>query len=115
MVRLRYDDFDISCFVDSKVVETIFFTGLHYDALAVADHEGAPESLDTTRIPVGSSLLQEAMLGASSLVSKYHDLRQYTDTARFTLRCNVCNTGLVGEEEALKHAQTTGHQNFSEY
>ena len=41
--------------------------------------------------------------------------RQFTDTASFTLRCGTCKIGVKGEKEALEHAKTTGHANFSEY
>jgi ubiquitin thioesterase OTU1 len=49
------------------------------------------------------------------LVQQLHESKAYTDTANFTLRCGVCNTGLKGEKEALEHAKKTGHQNFQEY
>jgi len=93
----------------------ISHAGLHYDALALAAFEGAPEAQDITMFPVKGSLLEEFMGGASSLVSRYHDMRQFTDTSKFTLRCNVCQLGLVGEKEAVQHAQATGHDKFSEY
>ncbi|MQL96899.1 hypothetical protein Taro_029579 [Colocasia esculenta] len=41
--------------------------------------------------------------------------RSYTDTANFTLRCGVCQIGVIGEKEAVEHAQATGHVNFQEY
>ena len=47
--------------------------------------------------------------------SQAHEARQFTDTANFTLRCGVCQLGIVGEKEAVEHAKATGHQRFSEY
>ena len=41
--------------------------------------------------------------------------KQYTDTASFALRCQICQIGVVGENEALEDAKSTGHANFSEY
>ncbi|KAL5978597.1 OTU protein [Asimina triloba] len=41
--------------------------------------------------------------------------RNYTDTANFTLRCGVCQIGVIGQKEAVEHAQATGHVNFQEY
>ena len=90
-------------------------SGLHYDALALAAHDGASEAQDITMFSVDDPLLQDVLKGASSLVCRYHDLRQYTDTSKFTLRCNVCQLGLTGEKEAMQHAQASGHQSFSEY
>lgn len=48
-------------------------------------------------------------------VRSFHQARQFTDTANFTLRCGVCLVGIKGEKEAVEHAKQTGHQNFSEY
>ena len=52
---------------------------------------------------------------AAKLVASSHDARQFTDMAKVTLRCGVCQLGLTGEAEAVKHAKATGHQNFAEY
>ncbi|KAJ9505863.1 hypothetical protein QJQ45_027954, partial [Haematococcus lacustris] len=94
----------------------LLYDGLHYDSLAVAAFEGAPEELDT-RILDLSSPRQLAMVeeGATKLVAACHDARMFTNTASFTLRCGVCQVGLKGEREAVDHAKTTGHQNFTEY
>lgn len=91
------------------------FAGLHYDALAVAARVGASESQDVTALPASSSRTEAAMEAAARLVARFHSARQFTDTANFTLRCGVCKVGLRGEKEAVKHAETTGHTNFSEY
>lgn len=52
---------------------------------------------------------------ALTLAREAQAARQFTDTGSFTLRCLVCQAGLVGQEDAVKHATETGHQNFSEY
>ena len=93
----------------------VVYDGIHYDALALAAYEGAPERLDETMFDVGDLELEQVMQAASSLVCRYHDLRQFTDTSKFLLRCGVCQLGLTGEAEAVKHAQATGHQSFTEY
>ena len=93
----------------------VIYDGLHYDALALAAYEGAPERLDETMFTVGGLELEQVLQAASSLVCRYHDLRQFTDTSKFLLRCGVCQIGLTGELEAMQHAQATGHTNFSEY
>jgi hypothetical protein len=68
--------------------------GLHYDALAVAAFEGAPEELDVTLFEAGSATGQAVMAAAEKLVAATHAARQFTDTANFTLRCGVCQMGL---------------------
>lgn len=93
----------------------LVYDGLHYDALAVAAGVGTAESRDVVSMPVTSSKIEAVMAGAARLVAKAHKQRQFTDTANFTLRCGVCKIGLKGEKEAVMHAQSTGHQNFTEY
>ena len=93
----------------------LIYDGLHYDALAMAPRAGAPESSDTVSFSVADPRLPGVMEAASALVSANRAARQFTDTARFTLRCGVCGIGVVGEADAVKHAQESGHANFQEY
>jgi len=93
----------------------LVYDGLHYDALAVAAGVGTAESRDVVSLSTTSAKMEAVMEGAARLVAKAHASRQFTDTANFTLRCGVCKIGLKGEKEAVMHAQSTGHQNFTEY
>ncbi|EIE18214.1 OTU-domain-containing protein [Coccomyxa subellipsoidea C-169] len=93
----------------------LIYDGLHYDALAVAAFEGAPEDVDITMFDTHGSEADSIGRAAAELVAKSHEARQFTDTANFTLRCGVCQLGVKGEKEALEHAKATGHQNFGEY
>lgn len=93
----------------------VIYDGLHYDALAVAAYEGAPESLDVTMVPSSGQRCDAVMAAARALTAAAHKARAFTDTANFTLRCGVCQIGLKGEKEAVEHAKATGHTNFSEY
>ncbi|TXG67780.1 hypothetical protein EZV62_009055 [Acer yangbiense] len=52
---------------------------------------------------------------ALNLVKEQHRKRSFTDTARFTLRCGVCQIRVVGQKGAVEHAQATSHVNFQEY
>lgn len=60
--------------------------GLHYDALAVAAYEGAPESLDVTVVPSSGQRCEAVMAAACALNAAAHNARAFTDTANFTLR-----------------------------
>lgn len=60
--------------------------GLHYDALAVAAYEGAPESLDVTMVPSSGQRCDAVMAAARALTAAAHKARAFTDTANFTLR-----------------------------
>ncbi|XP_019249841.1 PREDICTED: ubiquitin thioesterase OTU1 isoform X2 [Nicotiana attenuata] len=75
----------------------LIYDGLHYDALARDGTVGPAERL------------------ALNLVKEQQRKRSYTDTANFTLRCGVCQIGVVGQKEAVEHAQATGHVNFQEF
>ncbi|XP_011079420.1 ubiquitin thioesterase OTU1 isoform X2 [Sesamum indicum] len=75
----------------------LIYDGLHYDALAKDRTVGPVEGL------------------ALNLVKDQQRKRSYTDTSNFTLRCGVCQIGLVGQKEAMEHARATGHVNFQEY
>ena len=68
--------------------------------------------MDVTSFEVGNAAVVEA---AVALARKAQAARQFTDTSKFALRCLVCQQGLIGQEDAVKHATETGHQNFSEY
>jgi len=93
----------------------VIYDGIHYDALAMAPRRNAPETNDVTvfRSDGGDAAAYDA--SARELVREANRTRQFTDTANFTLRCLVCQKGIVGEKEAREHAKTTGHQNFGEY
>jgi len=91
----------------------IFYDGIHYDALALTPQEGSPEEFDKT---VFSSVSDADILDAAlKLAEMAKKKKLFTDTAKFQLRCLVCQQGLTGEKDALEHATSTGHQNFAEY
>ncbi|KAK6229725.1 hypothetical protein SCA6_018676 [Theobroma cacao] len=94
----------------------LIYDGLHYDALAMSPFEGAPEEFDQTIFAVQRNRTVGPVEGlALNLVKDQQRKRSYTDTANFTLRCGVCQIGVVGQKEAMEHAQATGHVNFQEY
>jgi len=93
----------------------LVYDGLHYDALALNPLEGddaPPEEFDLTLFNPADLYMEKV---CEELVGKMQMQKQFTDIANFTLRCLVCQQGLVGQKEAREHAQATGHQNFSEY
>jgi len=90
----------------------LIYDGVHYDALAKTLFDGAPADLDVTIFDVED---EAAMDMARALVTSAHNERRFTNTANFSIRCLVCQKGLVGESDAVSHAKATGHTNFSEY
>ncbi|KAL5577764.1 hypothetical protein UlMin_019463 [Ulmus minor] len=94
----------------------LIYDGLHYDALAMSPSEGAPEEFDQTIFVVAKDrTIGPAERLALNFVKEQQRKRSFTDTASFTLRCGVCQIGVIGQKEAAEHAQATGHINFQEY
>lgn len=104
----RYGEGDVGC--DEMVF--LLYDGIHYDAIVCLPAEGVPEEFGTS---VFAATDEHAIKLARRLQAEAHSARAFTDTARFTLRCLVCQAGLVGEKGAQEHAKATGHINFSEY
>ncbi|XP_044498064.1 OVARIAN TUMOR DOMAIN-containing deubiquitinating enzyme 2-like isoform X3 [Mangifera indica] len=78
--------------------------------------EGAPEEFHQNIFAVGKDrTLGPAEELALNLLKEQQRRRSYTYTAKFTLHCGVCQIGVVGQKEAVEHAQATGHVNFQEY
>lgn len=92
----------------------VVYSGIHYDAVAVIgpgmllhETEGDERVFD--------KLDEEAMEAALKLGKELKKKNYYTDTANFSLKCNICKTGLKGEKVAVEHARATGHSDFGEY
>ena len=97
----------------------LIYDGLHYDALVFA-YPDLEDVSDTHVTVVDCSLEPISKINgfdrkARALAKKDQERRLFTDVANFSLRCLVCQTGLVGENEAREHAKNTGHTNFGEY
>ncbi|KAI8073596.1 hypothetical protein BDF21DRAFT_423864 [Thamnidium elegans] len=90
----------------------IVYSGIHYDALALAPTVDSPTDFDQTRFFITDNYVLEA---SKELVDGLRKKHKYTDVANFTLKCEQCNTGLKGEKDAQEHAAATGHTHFTEY
>ncbi|CDS08664.1 hypothetical protein LRAMOSA10025 [Lichtheimia ramosa] len=90
----------------------IIYSGIHYDAVALTPALDCPEDFDQTRF---SSEDESIISAAKKLADILRQKRKYTDVANFTLKCNQCMKGLVGEKDARDHAAATKHTHFVEY
>lgn len=90
----------------------LIYDGIHYDALALTFAEDLPEDMDVTVFSTNDLV---AFSKARNVAEEAKKKKEYTDVAKFDLRCLVCQKGLVGQKEAVEHAKSTGHQNFAEY
>ncbi|KAL1933376.1 hypothetical protein VTP01DRAFT_7466 [Rhizomucor pusillus] len=90
----------------------VVYSGIHYDALGLSPAAGFPPAFDQTRFNTSDN---EILIAAQELVEKLRRKHKYTDVANFTLKCDQCQAGLVGEKDARAHAASTGHTQFVEY
>ena len=82
------------------------------DLLARTPFSEAPHDFDLCVFEADDEIV---MAEGRELAQKAKQAGKYTDTANFTIRCLVCQRGLKGQAEAVEHAKSTGHTNFSEF
>ena len=95
----------------------LVYSGIHYDTIALSpsdpphEHAYAPPEFDTKVFDAADpAVLQGAVKLCKILQGKHY----YTDTAAFSVKCNVCGKDCVGEKGATEHAKQTGHFDFGE-
>lgn len=117
--EIEIDSFDVANgrtdkFGEGQYAERVLlmYTGIHYDVLALTPAMEASGEFDQTRFSTENSQLLQA---GSQLANSLKKQRKYTDTSNFTLKCNDCGKGLIGERDATSHASQTGHTHFVEY
>jgi ubiquitin thioesterase OTU1 len=106
---LRVDRFNEGC--KNRII--LVYSGIHYDTIALVPDGVA--NLDTQNdvklFDAKDDVLLEAARELCAELKKKH---YYTDTAKFSIKCNVCGWKGTGEKGALEHATTTGHSDFGE-
>ncbi|KAI8995938.1 hypothetical protein BC832DRAFT_568073 [Gaertneriomyces semiglobifer] len=93
----------------------LFYSGIHYDAVALSPTTNAPEEFDQTTFEGTSTQGETVLAAAIELARIWNQKRKFTDLANFTLKCGVCGKGLRGQKEAQAHAMEVGHTEFTEY
>ncbi|XP_046392123.1 ubiquitin thioesterase OTU1 [Ischnura elegans] len=86
----------------------LIFDGIHYDPLYLEPFQGG--KLQTIFPISDDNILTQAL----ALSEEAKSSRQFTDLARFTLKCMVCHVMLTGQVQAQRHAKETGHRTFGE-
>uniref|UniRef100_W5MXS2 Ubiquitin thioesterase OTU n=1 Tax=Lepisosteus oculatus TaxID=7918 RepID=W5MXS2_LEPOC len=104
---VRVDRFGEDAGYNRRVL--LIYDGIHYDPLQkeISGSDTPPQTIFSTADDI---ILAQAL----ELADEARRKRQFTDVNRFSLRCMVCQTGLVGQAEAREHAKETGHTNFGE-
>ena len=110
VIRDRFDVYGTEDKYKRRIM--VIYDGIHYDALAFCFDPSLPEEMDVVQFSPKDSVVMER---AKALCAEQHRARQFTDTSNFTLRCLVCQEGLVGQKGAQEHAEKTGHTNFAEF
>ncbi|CAG8451722.1 5386_t:CDS:2 [Scutellospora calospora] len=77
---------------------------IDYDSIALTPIIDADKEYDQTIFNTSDESILSAVIGISE---KMKQLRKYTYTADFTIRCGQCKKGLKGEQEAVQHAKET--------
>ena len=95
----------------------LVYSGIHYDVIALSpadppyDHAYAPAEFDTKIFDAKDEVILERAVELCQILQARH---YFTDTATFTLRCNICKKTFIGETAAADHATKTGHWDFGE-
>ena len=95
----------------------LVYSGIHYDAVALspADRLGFGRKAEPAEdIKVFASSDDIVLATALHLCQLLREQHYYTDTANFTITCNICGWSGSGERGATEHAMATGHMNFGE-
>jgi len=124
----RHFDIEI-CSIDVQTLRTdrfnegresrciLVYSGIHYDTIALSPSDPpyerayAPPEFDTKVFEAGDGDVLERAVDLCRVLRGRH---YYTDTAEFSVKCNVCGTMVVGERGATEHATKTGHMDFRE-
>lgn len=95
----------------------LVYSGIHYDTIALSPsdppftHSYAPPEFDTKVFDSVDPMVLEKALELCRVLQQKH---YFTDTAGFSIRCNICGDTFVGEKGATQHATQTGHFEFGE-
>ena len=95
----------------------LVYSGIHYDTIALSpsdppyEHAFAPPEFDTKVFEASDDEVLEKAVELCKVLQGQH---YYTDTAGFTVRCNICGGVFTGEQGATEHASKTGHYDFGE-
>ncbi|KAF2500714.1 ubiquitin thioesteras-like protein OTU1 [Lophium mytilinum] len=95
----------------------VVYSGVHYDTIAIS-----PSDPPHTHADLGAELDQkvfdadadEILEAAVELCRKLQKGGYYTNTQKFSIKCNLCGWKGKGEKDAVKHATATGHSDFGE-
>ena len=95
----------------------LVYSGIHYDVVALSpsdaphDHANLPPEFDLKVFDAQDDDVLQKSVAMCRLLNRQG---YFTDTAGFSVKCNVCQKVVVGESGATDHAKETGHYDFGE-
>ncbi|KAF1949793.1 OTU-domain-containing protein [Byssothecium circinans] len=91
----------------------LVYSGIHYDTIAFVPQGCATYDTanDVKLFDARDDVILEAARQLCGELKKKH---YFTDTQKFTIKCNQCGWKGAGEQAAVQHAQETGHGDFGE-
>lgn len=87
----------------------LLYDGIHYDPLYW--DAGVPGLPKQTVFQASEVIVQQHAIKLAEVLKA---ARQYTDTAKYKIRCGNCGSRFQGDKEIAEHATKTGHFNFQE-
>lgn len=91
----------------------LVYSGIHYDTIAFVPDGSS--TLDTEHdVKLFDSSDDVLLDAARQLCGELRKKHYYTDTQRFSIKCNTCGWTGNGEQGAVEHASMTGHNDFGE-
>lgn len=129
-LNILSEHFDVEiCSIDVQTLRTdrynegrakrcvLVYSGIHYDVIALSPSDPpyskayAPPEFDEKVFDTGD---EEILVRAQELCKILQGQHYFTDTAAFSVKCNVCGGVFTGEKGATEHAKQTGHYDFGE-
>ena len=95
----------------------LVYSGIHYDSVSLSPNDRlgfGRKSEPEDDVKTFDSDDDVVLATALDLCRKLREKHYYTDTANFTIKCNICGWAGNGEKGATEHAAATGHMNFGE-
>ncbi|EOD51781.1 putative ubiquitin thioesterase otu1 protein [Neofusicoccum parvum UCRNP2] len=95
----------------------LVYSGIHYDTIALnpssPPHKKAdmPPDFDIKQFDALDDIVLDRARELCQILQSRH---YFTDTAGFSIKCNVCGWKGTGEAGAVQHAKETSHMDFGE-
>jgi ubiquitin thioesterase OTU1 len=91
----------------------LVYSGIHYDTVAFVP-QGSPTYDTENDMKLFDAQDETILEAARQLCGELRKKHYFTDTQKFSIKCNVCGWKGAGETGAVQHAEKTGHMDFGE-